>query len=518
MMVGCVAAVSYVRVGSVLRSPAHTRSQNCKPQWTMLCMQKQENTWAQMLVRAFREASATPLPLLRQVADAMTAEMYNGLASEGGSQQLKMLPTYVENLPTGEEEGLYYAVDLGGTNFRVLRVLLGGKQGHILKQEFEEVAIPPALMLSTSRELFDFIASEVVKFMAKESDDFKPHSLDVREIGFAFSFPVLQTSVRSGVVIQWTKGFKIDDAIGKDIVAAFQESIGRLGKRIEIAALVNDTVGTLAQGRYFNTNTMIGVILGTGTNACYVEQADAVPKWKGPIPASGQMVINLEWGNFRSPYLPRTFADEEVDRDSINPGDQWFEKMISGLYLGEIVRCVLVKFATDAVLFGGSVPLKLLKPFSLPTPAISKMHSDDSPELKLVKIVLEDIFEIKNSTLEARKIVHELCGIIVERGGRLAAAGIVGILQKIGRAGSRNNGTPVPNKVTAVAIDGGLYEHYAQYQAHMHAAIVELLGENAAQSVVIELSKDGSGIGTALLAASHSQHAKRHKQAESLTN
>ncbi len=45
---------------------------------------------------------------------------------------------------------------------------------------------------------------------------------------------------------------------------------------------------------------------------------------------------------------------------------QWFEKMISGLYLGEIVRCVLVKIATDAALFGGSVPLKLLKPFSLP--------------------------------------------------------------------------------------------------------------------------------------------------------
>jgi hexokinase len=53
----------------------------------------------------------------------------------------------------------------------------------------------------------------VVKFIAKESDDFKPHSSDVREIGFAFSFPVLQTSVRSGVVIHWTKGFKIDDAV-----------------------------------------------------------------------------------------------------------------------------------------------------------------------------------------------------------------------------------------------------------------------------------------------------------------
>lgn len=49
---------------------------------------------------------------------------------------------------------MYYAVDLGGTNFRVLRVLLGGKQGRILKQEFEEVAIPSALMLGTSRVSF----------------------------------------------------------------------------------------------------------------------------------------------------------------------------------------------------------------------------------------------------------------------------------------------------------------------------------------------------------------------------
>lgn len=52
-----------------------------------------------------------------------------------------------------------------------------------------------------------------MKFIAKESDDFKPHSLDVPEIGFAFSFPVLQTSVRSGVLIHWTKGFKINDAV-----------------------------------------------------------------------------------------------------------------------------------------------------------------------------------------------------------------------------------------------------------------------------------------------------------------
>jgi len=50
-----------------------------------------------------------------------------------------------------KEKGLFYAVDLGGTNFRVLRVQLGGKTGQILSQEFQEVAIPPELMVGTGK-------------------------------------------------------------------------------------------------------------------------------------------------------------------------------------------------------------------------------------------------------------------------------------------------------------------------------------------------------------------------------
>lgn len=54
---------------------------------------------------------------------------------------------------------------------------------------------------------------------------------------------------------------------------------------------VNDTVGTLAGGRFnFEEETMIGCIIGTGTNACYVERADSVQKWADPLPKSGQMV------------------------------------------------------------------------------------------------------------------------------------------------------------------------------------------------------------------------------------
>lgn len=48
------------------------------------------------------------------------------------------------------ERGLFYALDLGGTNFRVLRVQLGGKQERVQATEFEQVSIPQELMFGTS--------------------------------------------------------------------------------------------------------------------------------------------------------------------------------------------------------------------------------------------------------------------------------------------------------------------------------------------------------------------------------
>lgn len=48
------------------------------------------------------------------------------------------------------EKGLFYALDLGGTNFRVLRVQLGGKEERVIATEFEQVTIPQDLMFGTS--------------------------------------------------------------------------------------------------------------------------------------------------------------------------------------------------------------------------------------------------------------------------------------------------------------------------------------------------------------------------------
>ncbi|KAL8211487.1 hypothetical protein R6Q57_005924 [Mikania cordata] len=440
---------------------------------------------------------ATPLPVLQRIADAMAADMRVGLAGDGAGD-LKMILSYVDSLPTGNERGLFYALDLGGTNFRVLRTQLGGRDDRVIDTEFEQVSIPQDLMSGTSEELFDFIASALAKFVKKEGGKFVLPNGRSRETGFTFSFPVKQTSIDSGILIKWTKGFSVSGTPGKDIVACLNEAMGRQGLDMRVSALVNDTVATLAGARYWDNDVMVAVILGTGTNACYVESVEAIPKLQGHKSSSGKTIINTEWGAF-SNGLPLTEYDTQMDAESINPREQLFEKTISGMYLGEIVRRVLLRMAEAGSLFGKQVPKKLQTPFAIGTPNISSMQQDASDDLESVGSILYEAIGV-DANFDTRKMVVEVCDTIAKRGGRLAGAGIVGILQKM----EEDSKGVVFGKRMVVAMDGGLYEHYPQYKRYLKDAVAELLGPKLSSHVVIEHSKDGSGIGAALLAATNS--------------
>ena len=114
--------------------------------------------------------------------------------------------------------------------------------------------------------------------------------------------------------------------------------------------------------------------------------------------------------------------------------------------------------------------------------------------------------QVADTSLEVRYITRHICDIVAERGARLAAAGIYGILKKLGRDKVPTDGSPMPR--TVIALDGGLYEHYKKFSSCLEATLADLLGEEASSSLVTKLANDGSGIGAALLAASHSQYAE----------
>ncbi|XP_010273376.1 PREDICTED: hexokinase-3-like, partial [Nelumbo nucifera] len=258
-------------------------------------------------------------------------------------------------------------------------------------------------------------------------------------------------------------------------------------------------------------DTVAAVIIGTGTNACYVERTDSIIKCQGLLTKSGGMVVNMEWGNFWSTHLPRTSYDIDLDSDSPNPNDQGFEKMISGMYLGDIVRRVMLRMSKESDIFGDATS-RLSVPFILKTPLMAAMHEDDSPDLKDVSRILKETLEISDVPLKVRKLIVRICDVVTRRAARLAAAGIVGILKKIGRDGSggimsgrtKSGETSSRKRRTVVAIEGGLYTSYSLFREYLNEAVAEILGEEMAPYVVLKVSEDGSGIGAALLAASHS--------------
>ena len=49
--------------------------------------------------------------------------------------------------------------------------------------------------------------------------------------------------------------------------------------RITVAAILNDTTGCLVAAAYKRPDTAIGVIIGTGTNASYVEDIRETHRW-----------------------------------------------------------------------------------------------------------------------------------------------------------------------------------------------------------------------------------------------
>jgi hexokinase len=53
---------------------------------------------------------------------------------------------------------------------------------------------------------------------------------------------------------------------------------------------MNNTVGTLALGHYYDEDTVAAVIIGAGTNACYIENNEAITKRQGLLTNSGQTV------------------------------------------------------------------------------------------------------------------------------------------------------------------------------------------------------------------------------------
>lgn len=454
------------------------------------------------------------------------------------------------------------AVDLGGTNFRVCSIQLHGNTTFSITQS--KVAIPRELMVAkTSKELFSFLAKQIETFLQTHHEDHYFSHIKRRQtgdqvkeeeifnLGFTFSFPVNQIGINKGLLMRWTKGFDIQEAVGKDVCALLQAEIDALHLPVRVAALVNDTVGTLMARSYTSpgkTGTLLGAIFGTGTNGAYVEKLNKVTKLTTNKDAgeydksTGEMVVNTEWGSFDNSLrtLPNTPYDVELDVKSVNPGIQMFEKRVSGMFLGELLRLAIVGLLKDPKfpLFRDEHSAQndvhsttqihegspLWKQWGIDTSFLSICAGDTSSGYRVIRQTLDKDYGVSAVSAEDAEAVREIAAAIGKRAARLSAVAIAGIVINTGRLSSSPGAATTETKagvdpprgdvsstgrgdiaeedVIDVGVDGSLVEFYPGFEDHVRQALreIEEIGEEGEKRIRIGIAKDGSGVGAALIA------------------
>ncbi|RDW59960.1 hypothetical protein BP6252_13047 [Coleophoma cylindrospora] len=411
---------------------------------------------------------------VRRTTKIFLEQMVEGLEQDGAN--ISQIPSYVTTLPNGTEKGLCLAVDVGGTNFRVCSVQLHGDRTFSHTQT--KVVIPPELRVSdTAEELFAFFAKQIELFLrTHHSDHLQAHfalletapstsgrTQGFHRLAFTFSHAIDQQGINKGFLIRWSKGFSIPAAVGKDICSLLQDQIKLLNLPVLVTALTNDTVGTLMARAYMSsteTRPILGAVFGTGTNGAYIEKLENIRKLKlvdadVQLQGSREMIINTEWGSFDNQLkiLPSTTFDCTLDINSVNPGYELFEKRISGMYLGELLRLAMLSIieispdtdrvnhtSTEKDTFGEShsdsntMSVEETSPmytqWGLDTSLLSTMAADETPDLKLIRQELAVSVGIKNVNIKDAQILQSLARSISTRAARLAGVAVAAVVIK----------------------------------------------------------------------------------------
>ncbi|KAF3396512.1 Glucokinase [Penicillium rolfsii] len=493
---------------------------------------------------------------VRRVTRHLVQQMKDGLANERPWQ----LPAYLQSVPTGTEKGQFLAVDLGGSNCRICMAELHGDSTFTVLQSKHRV--PPSVMVNKSHlPLFDFIAGNIAEFLNTHLD---PKSPSPYKLGFTFSFTCEQESLKGGRLIHWDKGWDIPEALGRDPCVMLQEAIDRKGIPVLVTVLANDSVGTLLARSYTSgqrISTLGAIIFGTGTNAAYVEKLSNVRRLKDvKADAEGIMVINSEWGSLDDAMkvLPRTALDDEVDAASVDPGCGMLEKRVSGLYLGELLRLAILRLLReDAFSMTVAEESCLFQRDGISSSLLSDLARSNPNDLDSALTLLQDTLSAKSVSKADAEAIKLVSAAIATRAARLAGASLAAVIIQSGRleklprkpthrspfkrtsilpASFKNFYNYAPllfrhlldfvrlickrpawllpkhtpdaeteslyEEIIDIGADGSVIESYPTFEADMRGAMREVseIGLQGEKRVRITLTKDGSGVGAALMA------------------
>ena len=263
---------------------------------------------------------------LKGIAHAFREKVEEGLNKNNA--EIQCIPTFI--LPKATDvKGKALVLDLGGTNYRVAIVDFSTEKPIIYpnngwKKDMSIMKSPGY----TREELFKELADLIVEIKREE----------VMPIGYCFSYPTESIPGGDARLLRWTKGVDIREMVGQFVGKPLLDYLNEKNKiRFTGVKVLNDTIASLFAGLTDKSyDAYIGLIVGTGTNMATFIPSDKITKLDPECHVQGLIPVNLESGNFYPPFL--TAVDDTVDATSDSLGKQRFEKAVSGMYLGDILK------------------------------------------------------------------------------------------------------------------------------------------------------------------------------------
>ncbi|KAF7592541.1 hypothetical protein BBP40_012765 [Aspergillus hancockii] len=462
----------------------------------------------------------------------------------------QFFPTPITRLPTGHETGRYLAVYVGLSYLRVAFIELLGDQKTVRRTLEKAWPIEEHLRRDHAPAFFTWIGdciAEVVGDSLENQNETMPHEAILMPTGKGFALKSdlnLQQALLDGYECHTRSS-------GEDYseLPSKRRKLFSLPK-LKIAVMTNDSTATLASLAIHslpNTRVVMGLVVGAGCNATVPMKLADLHDCKtryirtrnlGAVEA----LVSTEWtlSDATSPIFElgiQTKWDKDLDLQSRKPGFQPLEYMIGGRYFGELVRLVTYdRFHRELGIPKSSLPLQLVTEYTLSTDFLSLVVACNQSDERLAEDLSEKLKAPTTSdwywTPDSARDLRTIASFVQDRAASLVAAAIVGLLVCTGEITLQRPNTDLdkiqklsPTQVAsdhkvhadpstsgwkngpeelAVAVSGGVIQHYPHYKEKVQRYIDQLLvragPQKGGRSVFLRVASDGGLIGTGVLA------------------
>lgn len=220
------------------------------------------------------------------------------------------------------------------------------------------------------------------------------------------------------------------------------------------------------------------------------------------------VIVNTELSMFGTGLLPTNRFDQQLAAAHPLPDFQPLEMMVSGRYLGEIVRLVLLEGISKAGLMGGQTPAILKVGYGLDTHVLAKVEAATSiPEGR--KVLVEHLSDIIYSD-EDILAIQQIVKAVSKRASACIAAAVYALRSVRDNAESQSQKAEEMDGPAheTVACAGAVIQQYPGFMAATQSVLdklydldTETKGKRVVLCIAHESSLLGAAVGSAVVAA-----------------